>query len=338
MNLHKEKEERKETKRNEHTKMDGNWGKTQEQIDQERADEEYARRLQEKYDRQRNESYKRKKEPTKCHNDAFTSYIHMRGKESVGNHHGGIVYSSRNFYSHNSGDDYDNRFGGIRSQPGHVLDEDSYKRSFTQDYGRMIFYPTLSPQRRFPPGLEDREIRSLALQGSRDFDENDYETLLKLEDVKVGLDDAILRTFPCYEYKERRSPSPSTAGKHQVVPHEVISVDDDDNDDDDDDDGFSSSTGHKPISKRGKIDEYFNVHKKVEEKEEEEEEKEEEEEEGKGNKIVEVCPICLENIVSGELVRRLPCMDLYHKECIDQWLKENTKCPVCRLDCRQTFN
>ena len=331
--------------------MDGNWGKTQEQIDQEKADEEYARKLQEQYDRQRNESYKRKKEPPRSYqNDAFTSYIHMRGKENVGSRRTGIVYSSNIFHSHNSGG---GSSGGFRAQQGHVLDEEMYKRSFTRDYGRMIFYPTLSSQRRYPPSFENSEIRSLALQGSRDFDENDYETLLKLEDVKVGLDDDILRTFPCYEYKERRSPSPSTAKKHQVVPHEVICIDDDDDD-------FTTSTEQhslpkgKPISKKGKIDSYFEEdHKKVEEEkdddEEEEEEKddeEEEEEEEKGkekekeeeNEFVEVCPICLENIVSGEFVRRLPCMDLYHKDCIDQWLKENTKCPVCRLDCRQNFN
>ena len=61
--------------------------------------------------------------------------------------------------------------------------------------------------------------------------------------------------------------------------------------------------------------------KKVEEKEEEE-----------------VCPICLEKFEFGDYVRRLPCLDLFHMDCIDKWLSESTKCPVCRIDCRQELD
>ena len=44
------------------------------------------------------------------------------------------------------------------------------------------------------------------------------------------------------------------------------------------------------------------------------------------------CTICLSDFEEGEDVRRLPCMHLFHVECVDQWLKTNKCCPICRVD------
>ena len=44
------------------------------------------------------------------------------------------------------------------------------------------------------------------------------------------------------------------------------------------------------------------------------------------------CTICLSDFEEGEDVRRLPCMHLFHAECVDQWLKTNKCCPICRVD------
>lgn len=46
----------------------------------------------------------------------------------------------------------------------------------------------------------------------------------------------------------------------------------------------------------------------------------------------EKCTICLSEFEEGEDVRRLPCMHLFHIECVDQWLATNKKCPICRVD------
>ena len=54
----------------------------------------------------------------------------------------------------------------------------------------------------------------------------------------------------------------------------------------------------------------------------------EEEEEEEGDK----CTICLSEFEVEEDVRRLPCMHLFHVECVDQWLGQNKRCPICRFD------
>jgi len=46
----------------------------------------------------------------------------------------------------------------------------------------------------------------------------------------------------------------------------------------------------------------------------------------------EKCTICLSDFEDTEDVRRLPCMHLFHIECIDQWLSSNKRCPICRVD------
>ena len=57
---------------------------------------------------------------------------------------------------------------------------------------------------------------------------------------------------------------------------------------------------------------------------EEQEGQEEEEEEA------DKCTICLSEFEVDEDVRRLPCFHLFHVECVDQWLGQNKRCPICR--------
>lgn len=42
------------------------------------------------------------------------------------------------------------------------------------------------------------------------------------------------------------------------------------------------------------------------------------------------CPICINEMVVGEQARYLPCRHLFHKTCVDEWLRVNASCPTCR--------
>jgi len=44
------------------------------------------------------------------------------------------------------------------------------------------------------------------------------------------------------------------------------------------------------------------------------------------------CVICLGDFISGNMVRRLACLHLFHTSCVDNWLLNNRVCPVCRVD------
>merc|ERR1712226_41925 len=42
------------------------------------------------------------------------------------------------------------------------------------------------------------------------------------------------------------------------------------------------------------------------------------------------CSICLETLSPGQTARRLPCMHVFHTDCIDRWLRRGR--PTCPLD------
>ncbi|XP_026273843.1 E3 ubiquitin-protein ligase ZNRF1 isoform X2 [Frankliniella occidentalis] len=39
------------------------------------------------------------------------------------------------------------------------------------------------------------------------------------------------------------------------------------------------------------------------------------------------CVICLEDLLQGDTIARLPCLCIYHKNCIDRWFEVNRSCP-----------
>ena len=50
------------------------------------------------------------------------------------------------------------------------------------------------------------------------------------------------------------------------------------------------------------------------------------------------CSICLENLYSEEDLEsnndiiELKCKHMYHKKCVDPWINEHKKCPLCKCD------
>ena len=42
------------------------------------------------------------------------------------------------------------------------------------------------------------------------------------------------------------------------------------------------------------------------------------------------CTVCMSEFEPGEELRRLPCGHQYHTACVDQWLKINKSCPMCK--------
>ncbi|XP_023232551.1 E3 ubiquitin-protein ligase znrf2-like [Centruroides vittatus] len=44
------------------------------------------------------------------------------------------------------------------------------------------------------------------------------------------------------------------------------------------------------------------------------------------------CVICLEELLQGDTIARLPCLCIYHKTCIDAWFEVNRSCPEHPLD------
>ena len=44
------------------------------------------------------------------------------------------------------------------------------------------------------------------------------------------------------------------------------------------------------------------------------------------------CSICIEAYQDSDLLRRLPCLHLFHQECIDRWLGINVRCPICKFE------
>ncbi|KAJ7278087.1 hypothetical protein O6H91_Y229000 [Diphasiastrum complanatum] len=45
-----------------------------------------------------------------------------------------------------------------------------------------------------------------------------------------------------------------------------------------------------------------------------------------------VCAICKDAVLLGEYAKQLPCLHLYHHDCILPWLNSRNSCPVCRYE------
>lgn len=47
------------------------------------------------------------------------------------------------------------------------------------------------------------------------------------------------------------------------------------------------------------------------------------------------CSICISEFVDNEILRLLPCIHRFHRDCIDRWLSINRLCPTCNTDVKR---
>jgi len=45
---------------------------------------------------------------------------------------------------------------------------------------------------------------------------------------------------------------------------------------------------------------------------------------------VQDCSVCLESFQKSEILKVLPCLHRFHADCIDNWLRRNGNCPICK--------
>ena len=48
------------------------------------------------------------------------------------------------------------------------------------------------------------------------------------------------------------------------------------------------------------------------------------------NKRKEICCVCMDNFSCNQEVYRLDCKHIFHKNCLDEWIKYKPECPTCR--------
>ena len=52
----------------------------------------------------------------------------------------------------------------------------------------------------------------------------------------------------------------------------------------------------------------------------------------KMTKSSQTCSICINSFAKDEIIKKLPCGHILHRDCVKPWLKVDSRCPVCRFD------
>ena len=44
------------------------------------------------------------------------------------------------------------------------------------------------------------------------------------------------------------------------------------------------------------------------------------------------CSICLDEFKNEDILKKLNCSHIFHKDCLAPWINNNKSCPLCRTD------
>eukprot|EP00761_Pharyngomonas_kirbyi_P013193 gb/GECH01013220.1/.p1 GENE.gb/GECH01013220.1/~~gb/GECH01013220.1/.p1 ORF type:complete len:310 (+),score=60.79 gb/GECH01013220.1/:1-930(+) len=165
--------------------------------------------------------------------------------------------------------------------------------------------------------LRNINLRHLHLAVSdRDFDENDYEALLALDDNEdqqfySGASRNDIERLPTF-----RIPS-STTKKDTSHQREQQTSQRDTNEDYSNPDDIGTESRERWNSEE--------IHVPIEQNN-----VQECDEELKERMLQQQCSICLDQYDEGDIVITLPCLHQYHRDCVVHWLEMKAICPICK--------
>ncbi|KAJ7561619.1 hypothetical protein O6H91_03G035900 [Diphasiastrum complanatum] len=158
---------------------------------------------------------------------------------------------------------------------------------------------------RMPPSIAFAargRLQGLRLQLAlldREFDDLDYDALRALDGDNppgvASMSEAEISTLPVHKYKAPSCQNVSNTHQSESMVQQQT----------------ASTTANDLLSKRTDFGSSESPTKKLEEEF--------------------TCSVCLEHVMEGELLRSLPCLHQFHAICIDQWLRQQATCPVCKF-------
>lgn len=187
------------------------------------------------------------------------------------------------------------------------------------------------PSRHSVPATELRYLQVMQRLSmvDRDFTPQDYDVLLELDagnshmrEFLQGASQDTIDTLPCYPYKDLMGKTRS-----DTCMHEVFSV------------GADTQTAQRDDASCASTDadrsRTFGTNQQAKLVDTEQQSSKaivvpEDTLRKKLDANEQACVVCLEVFREEEAVRILPCFHQFHRTCIDPWLRQQAKCPICK--------
>jgi len=187
---------------------------------------------------------------------------------------------------------------------------------------QMLMHQTMYGDSLWIPNVRSNSTHLRLSMMDRDFNSNDYEVLLRLDDevrarTFTGIPQSQINRLPTFTLKEELSKmklaendvkeqQPSTPSSSKLQPTLSLSPSASPT-------HISSSTSStlkptavKPISTKLLS--------------------------SSGSDNTRKCAVCLELQLPGQTLRSLPCLHNFHIDCIDPWLRIKPVCPICHIE------